>query len=157
MFFLAALLVGLPLAFALRESLDEGWREIASSEVLRQREVVYIPAVMVFVVHAEPPVALRAVSPHLGEQVAYCPSASVFQAVHGSLWDRQGRWLDGPAPRGLDRVALRVRDGSIEINVSRVTRGPDRGPVEINLTGRLCRFEDPADGERGFLSPPTEE
>lgn len=156
MIFLIALVLGLPLAFLLRSSLDDGWREVTFVDTLEQEDVIYVPAVNVFLVHGDPPIALKAVSTHLGtEPVAYCPSASTFHELsHGSIWDRLGRYMDGPAPRGLDRVAVRVRSESIEINVSAETRGPERGLVEADFSGSLCQYEEPADAQRGFLPPP---
>ena len=157
MIFLVALVLGLPLAFFLRSALDDGWREVAFVDTLQQEDVIYVPAVKVFLVHGDQPIALKAVSTHLGtEPVAYCPSASTFHELgHGSIWDRTGRYMDGPATRGLDRVAVRIRSESIEINVSMVTRGPDRYPLNFaQPTGLFCRFEHPEDARAGFLSPP---
>lgn len=156
--FLGVLLIGLPLAFVLREALDEGWREVVSAEVLEEREVIYIPAVKVFVVEGDPPLALRAVSTHLGEPVAYCPSAGVFMELsHGSKWDRFGNYLEGPAPRGLDRIGGRLRDGVVEINVTAITEGPERGSVRPeHPTGPFCLYESESDATDGFLAPPPE-
>jgi hypothetical protein len=150
------LLLGLPLAFVIRAATDDGWREVTSMEVLEEREVIYLPQIRVFLVHADPPLALSAVSSHLGEPIAYCREASVFEEMsHGSKWDRFGYYLDGPAPRGMDRHALRVVDGIIEIHITDLTHGPPRGagPPE-SPTGPFCFFEEPTDATNGFLEPP---
>lgn len=154
--FLVFLLLALPLAFLIRATTDQGWRAAATVEALGRSEVVYIPAVRVFLVDASPPIALRGLSTHLGEPVAYCRSAAVFlELAHGSMWDRTGLYLTGPAPRGLDRVASRVVDGVIQIRVGDVTRGPPRGTGEPEQpTGALCVYEEPQDATNGFLEPP---
>jgi hypothetical protein len=157
MIFLVALVLGLPIAFVLRSALDDGWREVAFLDTLEREDVIYVPAANVFLVDADPPIALKAVSTHLGtEPVAYCPSASTFHELgHGSLWDRLGHYMEGPATRGLDRVALRIRSDSIEINVSAVTRGAERYSVQpLAPSGMFCSYEQPEDARAGFLSPP---
>lgn len=152
---LAVLLLGLPLAFVIREATDEGWREITSVRALEERGVIYLPAVRVFLVHGAPPRALSAVSPHLDEPIAYCRESSTFiEQAHGSKWDRFGYYMDGPAPRGMDRIASRVRNEIVEINVSIVDDGAPRGagpPGES--TGPFCQFEHASDAPDGFLEP----
>lgn len=156
--FLVVLLLGLPLAFVIRSALDDGWREVASLEALEENEVIYVPPVQVFLVHADPPLALSAVSSHLDEPIAYCREASTFmELAHGSKWDRFGYYLDGPAPRGMDRVASRIVGGVMEIKVTNVTNGPPRGagPPE-HPTGPFCLYEEPTDATNGFLEPPPQ-
>jgi menaquinol-cytochrome c reductase iron-sulfur subunit len=59
---------------------------------------------------------LTAVCPHLGcevqweagEQTFYCP-------CHGSKFARDGKYIAGPAPRGMDTLPLRQRDGQLEV------------------------------------------
>jgi hypothetical protein len=156
---LGLLLLGLPLAFVIRAATDRGWREITSVEVLEEREVIDLPQIRVFLVPADPPRALSAVSSHLGEPIAYCPSSSTFmELAHGSKWDRLGYYLDGPAPRGMDVMASRVRDGVVEINPSIVTDGPQRGAgPPMKPTGPFCEYEDADDASGGFLQPPPTE
>ncbi|MGH2692338.1 MAG: hypothetical protein ACRDHM_07510 [Actinomycetota bacterium] len=152
---LVLLLLGLPLAFVIREATDDGWREVTSVEVLEEREVIYLPQIRVFLVHADPPRALSAVSSHLGEPIAYCASSSTFEELaHGSKWSPLGYYMDGPAPRGMDRIATRARDGVVEINVSVVTDGPPRGAgSRPAVTGPFCEYERPEDASGGFLPP----
>lgn len=153
--FLIALLVGLPVAFVIRSALDDGWRDVTSVEVLEAQEVIYVPQVRVFLVDADPPRALSAVSSHIGHPIAYCRESSSFQEIHGSMWDLFGYYFEGPASRGMDRVASQVVDGIVEIKVTDVTQGAPRGagPPE-SPTGRFCEYEDPADATAGFLDPP---
>jgi hypothetical protein len=154
--FLVVLLIVLPTAFVIRAALDDGWREVASVEVLEEREVIYLPRIGVFLVQADPPRALSAVSSHLGEPIAYCASSSTFEELaHGSKWSPLGYYMDGPAPRGMDRIASRVRDGVVEINVSVVTDGPPRGAgPPPDVTGPFCEYEQASVAKNGFLEPP---
>ena len=157
MFILALLILGLPLAFLIRSVTQGPWREVVSAEVLEARDVIYLPELKVFLVHGDPPLALRAVSTHLGwEPVGYCPSSGTFvEFPHGSHWDRSGYWMDGPAPRGLDRVRARVDDGFVEIDVTSIAEGPPRGAgPPAHPTGPFCLYDRPEDAQRGFLSAP---
>jgi quinol---cytochrome c reductase iron-sulfur subunit, bacillus type len=69
--------------------------------------------------------AFSSVCPHLGcgvearEGGFACP-------CHGSSFDAEGRVLSGPAPRGLDRLEVRVTDGeehAIEVRFRRFVVG----------------------------------
>ncbi|HWB71876.1 MAG TPA: hypothetical protein VG452_06640 [Egibacteraceae bacterium] len=57
--------------------------------------------------------------------VAWCPSSGYFGSnTSGSRFDQAGRVVRGPAPRGLDRFALRTTpDGGLVINFFRLTTG----------------------------------
>ena len=156
MLILGLLVLGLPLAFVIRTVTEGPWRQVVSTEVLEARNVVYLPELRVFLVHGDPPVALRAVSPHLGEPIAFCPSSELFQEMaHGSKWDPAGYYLDGPAPRGMDRMQTRVDGGFVEINVTSLTEGPPRGAgPPAHPTGPFCEYERPEDARAGFLPDP---
>jgi hypothetical protein len=157
MLILGLLVVGLPLAFAIRMLTEGPWRQVVSTEVLKARDVIYLPELKLFLVHGDPPLALRAVSPHVGEPIAFCPTSQTFQEMlHGSKWDPSGYWMDGPAPRGMDRVQVRVDNGFVEINITSVTLGPPRGAgPPAHPTGPFCGFERPEDAQRGFLPEPS--
>ena len=155
--FLLVLVVVMPVALLVAGAGDETWRIVSTRAGLRERGVIYVKDAKVFVVHtARGPLALRAVATHLGwEPVAYCRSSSTFEEyLHGSKWTRDGRYLDGPAARGLDRVGLRVNGDLVEINPEIVTEGPPRatGPP-FQPTGPFCGFETRAAGASGFLRP----
>ncbi len=146
MFILALLLVGLPVAFLIRSATDDGWRRVTSVEVLEERDVVYLPDVRIFLVAAVPPLALRAVSTHLGGPISYCLTSETFMDLaHGTHWDRSGHYLDGPAPRGMDRVRARVDDGFVEIDIATEIEGAPRGAGSpVGPSGPFCddRSED---------------
>lgn len=150
---LAVLLVGLPAAFLIRSSVDEGWRAVTTVAVLQERDVIFVPDAHVFLVAADRPLALSSASPHLGEPMSYCAAGPNFVSLaHGETFDREGRYLDGPAPRGMDRVGIRVRDGVVQINVQQKIPGPpldDRGTP----TSSLCVAERVSLLRPGFVEP----
>lgn len=57
--------------------------------------------------------------------VGWCPTSGWFGAnATGSRFDQEGRLARGPAPRGLDRFALRVDDtGTVHISFTELTTG----------------------------------
>ncbi len=68
--------------------------------------------------------------PHLGCRVPFCESSGRFECpCHGSKYDLGGEWIEGPAPRGMDRFRL-TRDGAtgtLVADTSTVLTGPPRG------------------------------
>lgn len=73
--------------------------------------------------------AFSAVCPHLGCGVETAGEGFACPC-HGSSFDRQGRVLGGPAPRGLDPLEVRVTSGadpSVEVRYRRFAVGtPER-------------------------------
>jgi len=66
--------------------------------------------------------------PHLGCRVPFCYSSGHFECpCHGSKYDIGGEWIEGPAPRGMDRYVLKLNGGSLEVDTSKVLTGPERG------------------------------
>lgn len=73
-------------------------------------------------------VALYGVCTHLGCLPKWEPVAVRFACpCHGSQYEVDGRWITGPAPRGLDRFPLTITlaDGSSRTN------GADGWPIDI--------------------------
>jgi cytochrome b6-f complex iron-sulfur subunit len=72
--------------------------------------------------------------PHLGCRVPWCQSSQWFECpCHGSQYNRVGEKKGGPAPRGMDRFALSISGGQMNINTSTVYEGP---PIGTNTTGQ---------------------
>jgi hypothetical protein len=119
-----------------------GWVRGAALSVVRERGVVDVPAAHAYLVSTgggAGTVALLARSPQLGEPVRYCVSSGWFEdPMHGSKFDRIGRYALGPAPHGLDRLAVRVLDGIVWIDPSAVAPGQPRGLPTIRPTGPFC-------------------
>jgi nitrite reductase/ring-hydroxylating ferredoxin subunit len=115
------------------------WVNVGPASDIRSAKVTYVPRQQVFVVSdGRRLVAFSAVSPHQGnlgnksfesivERVLYCDTNETFvEQLHGSSWDSRGRYVDGPAPRGLTMVELRIREGRVEVAPSRWSPGPSR-------------------------------
>jgi cytochrome b6-f complex iron-sulfur subunit len=72
--------------------------------------------------------ALSQKCPHLGCRVPFCDSSGRFECpCHGSKFDLGGEWIEGPAPRGMDRYELSLENGTLVVDTSKLTAGPDRG------------------------------
>lgn len=115
------------------------WVDVGLASRLVSAKVTYVAGHHVFIVSdGQRFVAFSDVSPHQGnigkkgfdtpaERVLYCATNETFvEQFHGSIWDRRGRYVGGPAPRGLTRVTLRIREGRIEVAPSRWSLGPSR-------------------------------
>ena len=69
-------------------------------------------------------------SPHLGNPVPYRPDLVLYgrtgwfrEPLHHETFDMAGYRVFGPAPRGLDRLAVEVRDGGVFVDPRAITRG----------------------------------
>jgi cytochrome b6-f complex iron-sulfur subunit len=57
--------------------------------------------------------ALYKVCTHLGCLYKWTPSNNRFECpCHGSKYTREGQWIEGPAPRSLDRFVVQVVDAN---------------------------------------------
>lgn len=71
--------------------------------------------------------------PHLGCRVAWCESSREFEcACHGSFFNRAGEVRTGPSPRGMDRFAVDVADGIVEVDTGAITEGAPPGSFTID-------------------------
>ncbi len=76
--------------------------------------------------------ALSQKCPHLGCKVPFCESSGRFEcACHGSVFDIGGEWIEGPAPRGMDRIAMTLEGDNLVADTKKVTPGPDHGATEF--------------------------
>ena len=65
-------------------------------------------------------VAIDATCTHLGCRVAWMGNDARFRCpCHGSSFAADGTNLDGPAPRPLQHLAIRVQDGRVIVNSNR--------------------------------------
>ena len=74
-------------------------------------------------------VALYQKCPHLGCKVPFVPATNRFECpCHGSKYNVLGEYIEGPAPRGMDRFLVKV-DSHDEVFVDTTTLipGPKRG------------------------------
>jgi nitrite reductase/ring-hydroxylating ferredoxin subunit len=143
-FALGATTVLLAKVFNEFDSPGSSWVRAGSMSEVQRHRVVYVPEARAFVV-ASPStnlLALYARSPHLGEAVRYCASSGWFEEqAHGSMFDGLGRYVLGPAPRGLDRFGVRVIDGSVWVDTSNLMLGSPRGSRDPHPSGPFCRSQ----------------
>jgi cytochrome b6-f complex iron-sulfur subunit len=72
--------------------------------------------------------ALYQKCPHLGCKVPFCASSARFECpCHGSIYNVIGEYIGGPAPRGMDRFPIRIRNGRVTVDTSSIVEGPPRG------------------------------
>jgi cytochrome b6-f complex iron-sulfur subunit len=103
-----------------------------TAAVIKKAEAVYLPQIVAGMKQGY--VALYQKCPHLGCRVPWCPTSQWFECpCHGSKYNRDGEKKGGPAPRGMDRFALSVSGGSIEVDTSTVFQGP---PIGTDTTGQ---------------------
>ena len=88
--------------------------------------------------------ALAQKCPHLGCRVPFCDSSGRFECpCHGSKFDLAGEWIEGPSPRGMDQYDLRLENGVLIADTSKLKPGPDHGADQF-LTppkGPACKKE----------------
>jgi cytochrome b6-f complex iron-sulfur subunit len=69
---------------------------------------------------------------HLGCRVPFCQASQWFECpCHGSKYNRAGEYRDGPAPRGMDRFAVRTQGGTVQVDTTQIVLGPPRGTDTI--------------------------
>jgi len=79
-------------------------------------------------------VALYQKCPHLGCRVPSCVTSQWFECpCHGSQYNQVGEKKGGPAPRGMDRFAMAVSGGSLQVDTGTIITGP---PIGTNTTGQ---------------------
>lgn len=79
--------------------------------------------------------------PHLGCRVPFCVSSQWFECpCHGSKYNLAGEYQLGPAPRGMDRFAMKIENGNVVVDTSQVVLGPPRGTDTIHepAQGAFC-------------------
>jgi len=75
-------------------------------------------------------VALYKVCVHLGCLYKWTPAQSRFECpCHGSKYERDGAWIEGPAPRSLDRFVISAVDASGKVLASTATGDPNSDPA----------------------------
>jgi cytochrome b6-f complex iron-sulfur subunit len=73
-------------------------------------------------------VALYQKCPHLGCRVPFCDSSGRFECpCHGSKYNLRGEYIEGPAPRGMDRFPIKVDGDHVLVDTGSVVEGPPRG------------------------------
>ena len=95
-----------PFTAVLADKHADGWYET------RKEQVVFIDR------EGDGYRAMSATCAHLGCRVRWESSRQQFLCpCHGGVYDREGRVVSGPPPRGLERVAVRVNPQTSDIEV----------------------------------------
>lgn len=69
---------------------------------------------------------------HLGCTVPWEPAEDKFHCpCHGSIYERTGQNIAGPAPRPLDYMAVEVRNGEILVNTAKIMQRPKHDPSHV--------------------------
>ena len=135
----AALATTVGITLVVRDPAPDGFVRAASLQELAERDVIYVPPARAFLVHQpEAPLALSARSPHLGARVRYCASSEWFQDRYGAMFDARGRYVLGPADRGLDRFHIEIHEDEIYIDTTEIILGPPRGDRDLEAAGPFC-------------------
>ncbi|MFV0260208.1 MAG: ubiquinol-cytochrome c reductase iron-sulfur subunit [Acidimicrobiales bacterium] len=115
-------------------------------DAVTETEVVEVPAARAYLTRVNGEVvALSETCTHLGCRVPYCDSSGHFECpCHGSVFDRAGDYVAGPAPRGMDHYPVEEgEDGLLYINTGAKEDGTKPGTVTIDQTpkGPMCAGE----------------
>jgi len=86
--------------------------------------------------------ALYQKCPHLGCRVPFCDSSGRFECpCHGSIYNLIGEYIQGPAPRGMDRFKISISpDSRVLVDTATVLPGPAKGVLtgSADAAGPSC-------------------
>jgi cytochrome b6-f complex iron-sulfur subunit len=78
--------------------------------------------------------ALYQVCVHLGCKVPFRDDCNSFKCpCHGSHYNVDGEYLDGPAPRSLDRFALSFQSGNVTVDTGKLNQHIERPDASTRL------------------------
>lgn len=126
---------------ALRPRLPAGFGakiKTISADAVPEDSIVEIPQARAYLTKVNGEVvALSEVCSHLGCRVPFCDTSGQFECpCHGSVFNRAGDFISGPAPRGMDMYATEIIDGVVEINTDEFITGTAPGTETINEPSR---------------------
>lgn len=103
-------------------------------DTVPEDSVLEVPAARAYLTKIDGEVvALSETCTHLGCKVPYCASSGQFECpCHGSVFNRAGDYLAGPAPRGLDRYPTTIVDGVVEIDTGETVAGGPPGTMTVD-------------------------
>lgn len=112
-------------------------------EAIPETGVIEVPAAKAYLTRIKGEiVAVSEKCTHLGCRTPFCASSGRFECpCHGSVFNRAGDFLTGPAPRGLDQHPVEIgEDGLIYIDTGTKINGPPPGELTIDepATGSSC-------------------
>ena len=166
----AVVVVAIALPLALLRSLGDGssdgdlgdWVSVGALGNAVPPGVTYVPELDTFLVGivGGEPLGLSAIvggsSGDIGERAIYCEASDRFVLPTGDVFDGKGIHLAGPGASGMDRFAVRVLDGVVQVDRSAVTAAPggsSEDAIDLQDTGCQTASGIPLEGEPGFAIP----
>ena len=135
----ALLITALTMLLIARLMEERGGVLVADLATLEDRGIIYVEDLKAFLVAGRPtPIALSAIDPHLGHVDTFCRSSQMFEGKHGEKYDRFGFYFGGPAPRGLDRIRVRVDRDDVYVYPGDRSPGPPRYSDTKDPVGPFC-------------------
>ena len=116
-------------------------------DAVPENTVVEVPAARSYLTKVDGEIlALSEKCTHLGCRVPWCDSSGLFECpCHGSVFNRAGDLVTGPAPRGMDWYPTEVdEDGFVYIDTAEPDLGPSPGSsprVDSTPKGPSCAVE----------------
>jgi Rieske Fe-S protein len=112
----------------------EGVVPTIEADALIADDVAAVPAAASYLTRLDGEiVALSDVCTHLRCKVSFCTSSGRFECpCHGTIFNRAGDQLSGPARRGLDRHPVSIEDGVVLVDTSVTITGPPLGTRTID-------------------------
>ncbi len=103
--------------------------KVGTTSSFAEGTTTYVPEGSMYVVNAQRYLfALSEKCPHLGCHVPYCASSGRFECpCHGSIYDLAGEYVQGPAPRGMDRYQITLHGEDVIVDTGKLEPGPPRG------------------------------
>lgn len=123
-----------------------GTVKAVKADVVPEDNVLKVPAARSFLTRVNGEVvALSEKCTHLGCGVPFCESSGRFECpCHGSVFNRAGDYVAGPAPRGMDMYPVETgEDGFVYINTGERVTGNPPGDTQIDSAakGPSCAAE----------------
>jgi nitrite reductase/ring-hydroxylating ferredoxin subunit len=102
---------------------------VGSTSSFPEGSSTYVSAGRMYVTNANGYLfALSQKCPHLGCRVPFCDSSGRFECpCHGSIYDLAGEYIQGPAPRGMDRYDIQLVGDHVVVDTGTLKSGPPRG------------------------------
>jgi Rieske Fe-S protein len=133
------------------QSTEAGAIVVGTVGELEARGVIYVPEPGLYVVATEDGfLALWDDARHVGDRVLYCSLDETFSSpAHGEKFDRQGRYIAGPASGDLGVYPVEVREDKVVVDVSADPALPERSNVNL-VSGEMSRCQG-AEDPPGFF------
>lgn len=129
------------------EPSDPGELIVGGVDEIKSQGVAYVRGPGIYVVASENGfIALWDDARHVGDRVLYCPVDETFSSpAHGEKFDRQGRYIAGPASGDLGTYPVHVKGNSAVVDVSAGPHLPERSNVNFahEELSRCQGAEDP--------------